>query len=49
MQNIVKNILQNKKQQIKKNTNLQLNKLEQFKKRLNLLEKRQSLLQNELI
>ena len=45
----MKNILQNKKQQIKKNTNLQLNKLEQFKKRLNLLEKRQSLLQNELI
>ena len=45
----MKNILQNKIEQIKKNTNLLQNKLKQLKKRLDLLEKRQSLSQNGLI
>ena len=45
----MKNILQNKIEQIKKNTTLLQNKLKQLKKRLDLLEKRQSLSQNGLI
>ena len=54
IQNIVKNILQNKIQQIKKNTNLLQNILAQVKKRKRLFEKRpkkiaemQNLSQNE--
>ena len=40
IQNIVKNILQNKIKQIKKNTNLLQNILAQVKKRMRLFEKR---------
>ena len=54
-QNIVNNILQNKIEQIKKNTNVLQNILAQVKKRKRLLEKRpkkiakmQNLLQNEI-
>ena len=48
IQNIVKNMLQNKIKKIKKNTNLLQNKLKQLKKGLDLLGKRQSLSQNGL-
>ena len=49
IQNILKSILQNKIDQIKKEKNLLQDKLGQSKKRQNLLKKRQSLSQNRLM
>ena len=48
MQNIVKNIFQNKIEQIKKNTNLQQKRKRLFEKGLKKIAKLQSLSENEL-